>query len=84
MKNTITVTTKGTFTMPAEIRKKLGINQKGDKVKYLYDKKNKRLIIEKSNADFKKLQQTMQKNLKPGIKPLQNIDDYYQEKRKIT
>lgn len=80
MKNTITVTTKGTFTMPASIRKRLGVSTKGDKLAYTYDEKNERLIIEKPKDGF----ETLNKDLAVYVnlkQPLINVSEHYQNRK---
>jgi len=70
--------------MPAEVRRSLGVDKKGDKLAYTYDEKNQQLIIKKADVSFEKLQKRMQKQMKPGIKPLENVGEYYQKNRQIT
>ena len=75
MSKTITVTTKGTFTLPSSIRKKIGINNKGDKLNIALDEANQRIIITKPA-----ILTTFHEKLKPYIeasKPLADISDYY-------
>lgn len=84
MNQTITMTTKGTFTMPAKIRKQLGVNKQGDKLIYTYDEKNQRLIIEKPRMDFKEIQDQLRRHIDPSIPPLMDVDKFYQDNRNIT
>jgi len=79
MDRTITMTTKGTFTLPAAFRKKLGVNNKGDKLTVVLDEANQRVIISKP-ADLA----TLHEKLKPYIKtrkPLSNVSNYYQNRK---
>lgn len=75
MNKTITMTTKGTFTLPSSIRKKLGVNNKGDKLTIELDEANQRVIISKP-TDLA----AIHKKLKPYIKtskPLSDVSGYY-------
>lgn len=75
MNKTITMTTKGTFTLPSSIRKKLGVNNKGDKLNIMLDEANQRVIITKP-ANLT----TFHKKLKPYLeanKPLADVSSYY-------
>ena len=84
MNKTITMTTKGTFTMPVHIRKSMGVNTKGDTLVYTYDEAKKRITIEKPNVDLDALQKKMARFIKPGTLPLRNVDEFYQKNRIIT
>jgi len=78
------MTTKGTFTMPAHIRKAMGVNTKGDKLIYKYDEAKKRITIEKPSVDLNALQKKMARFIKPNTPPLRSVDEFYQKNRKIT
>jgi bifunctional DNA-binding transcriptional regulator/antitoxin component of YhaV-PrlF toxin-antitoxin module len=47
MNTTITMTTKGTFTLPAALRAKMGVNTKGDKLRVEFDEANQQLVIKR-------------------------------------
>lgn len=81
MKNTIAVTTKGTFTMPAKVRKSMGVNQRGDKLLYTYDEKEKIMTIKKPTVDFRQLQKKMQVLVDPSTPVVTDVDSYYKENR---
>jgi len=84
MNKTITMTTKGTFTLPAHVRKAMGISDKGDKLTYEYDEVNKRVTIEKPTVDLLALQKNMAQYIKPGTKPVKNVGDFYQKNRTVS
>ncbi len=75
MNKTITMTTKGTFTLPASIRRRLGVNNKGDKLAIVLDEANQRVIISKP-ADLSSIHQ----ELKPYVQaktPLSDVSGLY-------
>ena len=79
MNKTITMTTKGTFTLPSSIRKKLGVNNKGDKLNVMLDEANQRIIITKP-ANL----MMFHEKLKPYIdasKPLTDVPSYYKTRK---
>lgn len=80
MQNTITMTTKGTFTMPAKVRRGLGVNEKGDRLVYTYDEKRGQMIIEKPNVNFGAVQQQLAKYTK-GKKPLISAGGFYRNRK---
>lgn len=59
MQKTITMTSKGTFTMPIAIRKKLGVSERGDRLLYTFDPDKQQMIIEKPKADFSAIHEIM-------------------------
>lgn len=79
MNKTITMTTKGTFTLPASIRKKLGVNNKGDKLNITLDESNQRAIITKPTSLT-----AFHEKLKPYLeatKPLDDVSGYYKTRK---
>ena len=79
MHKTITMTTKGTFTLPSAMRKKLGVNDKGDKLEIVLDEANRRVIISKPD-DLS----TIHQKLKPYVKkqaPLTDVSSYYSRRK---
>lgn len=80
MKNTVTVTRKGQTTIPAPLRHKLGIGAKGGVLDIRFDESKGELVISKPlNVD--ELSRKLTSYIKPGTKPLDNIDSYYQTNR---
>ena len=81
MKNTITVTRKGQTTLPAVVRRKLGLGQAGGILKITFDEQRYELTISKPMS-IEELSERTSRHIKPGTKPLLNIDSYYQKHRK--
>lgn len=79
MNNTITMTTKGTFTLPSSIRKKLGVNNKGDKLNIELDETNQRVIITKP-TDLSILHEKLKPYIKTS-KPLSDVSSYYTKRK---
>lgn len=70
----ITMTSKGTFTMPAAVRKKLGVTKAGDKLQLTFHQKNGEVVIKKP-ADLRAMQKRNAALLKArGIKPLSDTE----------
>lgn len=80
MDKTITMTTKGTFTLPVTFRKKLDINVRGEKLVAKLDEANLRIIISKP-TEVKHLHKKIDIYIK-AKKPLINTAKFYQ-KRKV-
>lgn len=72
---TITVTTKGTFTLPAHIRREMGVNQKGDRLAISFDAEKKQVVISAPN-NFNAIQARLAPYVK-NKKPLQDVSLYY-------
>jgi len=79
----ITVTSKGTFTLPVKMRRLLGISSKGDKLLIRLYPEAKQAVISKP-ADFKEIQKLTFKHVKPDKKPLVDVDQFYQAARSKT
>ena len=78
MKNTITMTSKGTFTLPAEIRKKIGVNKLGDKLNIEFNEKTNQVVISKPTS-LDDIQKYTSKYIKK--EPLIGVDKFYQDNR---
>ena len=76
---TITVTSKGQFTMPVEVREALGISQTANKLKLVFDPHQKKARIEKP-ISFDDLSQKAQRYMKPGAKPLRDPRAFYESR----
>lgn len=74
------MTSKGQFTMPAAFRKKLGLDKKGAKAEVVYDESHDRLYISRTR-DIEELSARISSFIKPGTKPVLNVDDFYQRHR---
>lgn len=80
MKNIITITSKGQTTLPAAIRHKLGIGKSGGVLHISLNERRGELIIKKP-VNIAELSKRISRHIKPGTKPLENVDKYYQENR---
>ena len=83
MKNTLTITSRGQTTLPADIRKKLGVPRAGGTLDITYDERRGQVIITKS-LGIDELSSQLSAYVKPSTKPVLNVDEYYQEHRSIN
>ena len=81
MNKMITITSKGQTTLPAAIRHKLGIDKSGGVLQISYNDRKGELVIQKP-ASVAELSQRISSYIKPGTKPIENVDEYYQENRR--
>ncbi|MES2971672.1 MAG: AbrB/MazE/SpoVT family DNA-binding domain-containing protein [Patescibacteria group bacterium] len=80
MKNTVTITSKGQATIPALYRRKLGLDAKGGVLDIRFDEAKGELVIARPlNVD--ELSKKLSKYVRPGTKPLVDVDAYYQKYR---
>jgi AbrB family looped-hinge helix DNA binding protein len=82
MKSTLTITSRGQTTLPADIRKELGIPRDGGKLDITYDEQRGQVILTKP-LSIDELSDRLSMYVKPGTKPVLNVDDYYQEHRDL-
>jgi len=82
MNNTITITSKGQTTIPASIRHKLGIEKSGGILRINFDERNSELVISKP-VSISNLSERVSRHIKPGTRPVINVDEYYQMNRKV-
>lgn len=82
MKNTVTITSKGQTTIPAIYRRKLGIGKDGGILDIRYDDAKAELVIARP-LGIDELSAKISSYIKPGTKPLQDVDAYYQKNRKM-
>jgi bifunctional DNA-binding transcriptional regulator/antitoxin component of YhaV-PrlF toxin-antitoxin module len=80
MKTSITMTSKGTFTLPIAVRKSLGVQSMGDKLLMSFDSKSKRVIITKPR-NFKDMQAQNAKLISKKA-PLVSVGDFYNTTRR--
>lgn len=80
MRNVISMTSKGTFTLPVKIRESMGLRKKGDRLVITFDPETKTAEISKPQ-DFQELQKITSKYVTRGKKPLLNVDEFYQANR---
>lgn len=82
MNTTITITSKGQTTLPIAIRRHFGLEKSGGELIANFDEKKGELIISKP-TDIYELRKRIKSYIKPGIKPLLNVDEFYQANREI-
>ncbi|MEX0934494.1 MAG: AbrB/MazE/SpoVT family DNA-binding domain-containing protein [Candidatus Saccharimonadales bacterium] len=76
MKNTIKVTSKGRVTIPAEARRKMGLDKEGGVLVARFDDKQGILKISQQ-ITAKELAENLSSYIKPNTKPLEDVDSYY-------
>lgn len=81
MKNTITITSKGQATIPASFRRKLGVGSSGGVLDVRFDESRGELVITKP-LSVDELSKKLSTYIKPGTKPLVDVDAYYQKNRR--
>jgi AbrB family looped-hinge helix DNA binding protein len=80
MKNTVTVTSKGQTTIPAPIRRKLGLDRTGGVLEMNFNENKNELVISKA-ISVDELSKKLSGYIKPGVKPLMDADAFYQANR---
>lgn len=79
-KTTITITSKGQFTLPAEFRRAMGLRKGGEKLAVSYSHTKQQLTISKP-ARFEEIQARTSKYIVPGRPPLDKPSEYYHLQR---
>ncbi len=74
-------TSKGQTTLPAAIRHKLGIDKSGGVLQLSFNERRGELIIKKP-VSIAELSERVSRHIKPGTKPVENVDEYYQINRR--
>jgi AbrB family looped-hinge helix DNA binding protein len=80
MKTTLTITSKGQTTIPAPIRRKLGLDKTGGVLQISFNESKGELVVSKP-LNIDKLSEKLSSYIKPGTKPLIDIDAFYQANR---
>lgn len=80
MINTLTITSKGQTTLPVAIRKKLGVPKAGGMLHVTFDEQRGEAVITKPMS-IDELSEKLSSYVKPGTKPLTDVDVYYQTHR---
>ena len=78
---TITLTSKGQVTLPVEMRRKMGLKD-GDTLQVGFDEQTKSIEIKKPMT-IDELQKMVQGFIKKDVKPVLDVDAYYQKYRKV-
>lgn len=81
MKSTVNVTSKGQTTIPAPIRRKLGLSPQGGTLDIRFDDARGELVVTKP-LSIDELSKKISSYIQPNIKPLTDVDTYYQNYRK--
>jgi AbrB family looped-hinge helix DNA binding protein len=79
MKDMITITSKGQTTIPAPVRRKLGLDKGGVLHINFNENKNELVISKPINVD--ELSKKLTGYIKSGVKPLVDADTFYQANR---
>jgi bifunctional DNA-binding transcriptional regulator/antitoxin component of YhaV-PrlF toxin-antitoxin module len=80
MDGILTITSKGQTTLPAAARRRFGLGSSGGKLRFRFDEISGKMTIEKAET-IDELSERLSSLIKPGTKPLLNVDEYYQKNR---
>jgi bifunctional DNA-binding transcriptional regulator/antitoxin component of YhaV-PrlF toxin-antitoxin module len=81
MRTSVAMTSKGQFTLPANVRRALHLNAKGDTLQLEFDPHTNTLRLMKP-VTFKELQQFVQAKSKHPNEPLPpNVHEWYTQER---
>jgi bifunctional DNA-binding transcriptional regulator/antitoxin component of YhaV-PrlF toxin-antitoxin module len=73
---TITMTSKGQFTLPASVRKAMALQEQGDKLVLNFSPASQQVILSKP-VTFADIQAKAKRYVKPGTQPLTDVDAFY-------
>ncbi len=76
---TITLTSQGQITIPAEVRRALDL-EKSDQLAVSYDLDNQEIILTKQMG-LTELTEFAMSKVDPKAKPVKNVSDYYNKHR---
>lgn len=82
MRKTITITRKGQTTLPAEVRRKLGVARTGGVLLISFDEAHGQVTLRKP-VTIAELSERATRRIQPGTPPLTNVDEYYQTHREV-
>lgn len=80
MNRVITITSKGQTTLPAAIRRKLGIDKSGGVLQFNFNEHSGELVLTKP-VSVAQLSERLSRHIKPGTKPIADVNEYYQNNR---
>ncbi|HUC87961.1 MAG TPA: AbrB/MazE/SpoVT family DNA-binding domain-containing protein [Candidatus Binatia bacterium] len=83
MQTVLTITSKGQTTIPIAMRRRLGLTKSGGILSIYLDERKGTAIITKP-LSIEELSQHVSQNIEPGTKPVLNVDEYYQEHRRVN
>jgi bifunctional DNA-binding transcriptional regulator/antitoxin component of YhaV-PrlF toxin-antitoxin module len=70
------MTSKGQFTLPAEVRKAMALQKRGDKLTLDFRPTSQQVVLSKP-ASFADIQTNAKRYIKPGTTPLSDVDALY-------
>jgi len=73
---TITMTSKGQFTLPANVRRALGLHKPGEKLTLDLNAASQQVVLSKP-ISFADIQARAKTYVKPGTTPLTDADAFY-------
>lgn len=76
---TITVTRKGQTTLPVAVRRRLGLADSGGVLRAHLDDDTGELIVT-APPSVEELSERISRHIKPGTRPLLDVDDFYQSR----
>lgn len=79
MKTSITITSKGQVTLPAYVRRQMGVAE-GGVLQVDFDESRLRLVVTKP-VSFEEIQAEAAKYIKPGTPPLMDVSQYYETRK---
>lgn len=79
---TVTITSQGQITIPASVRREIGIKG-GDKLSLTYNPFTRKVELERPQS-LNEIADRLTSLIKPDTKPVKNASAYYQEHRGDT
>jgi bifunctional DNA-binding transcriptional regulator/antitoxin component of YhaV-PrlF toxin-antitoxin module len=73
---TITMTSKGQFTLPAQVRKAMALRQQGDKLTLDFSPASQQVVLSKP-VSVSDIQAKAKSYIKPGTTALTDVDAFY-------
>lgn len=70
------MTSKGQFTLPANVRHALALRKRGDKLTLEFSPASRQVVLSKP-VSFADIQATARQYIKPGTAPLTDVDAFY-------
>jgi bifunctional DNA-binding transcriptional regulator/antitoxin component of YhaV-PrlF toxin-antitoxin module len=80
MSITITMTSKGQFTLPAGVRKAMMLRKQGDKLMLDFSSASQQVVLSKP-VSFEDIQAKAKSYIKPGTTPLADVDVLYNARK---
>lgn len=76
MSLTITMTSKGQITLPAQVRRAMALHTRGDKLMLDFSPASQQVVLSKP-VSFADIQAKARQYMKPGTTPLMEADAFY-------